>query len=113
MSKRRNPAKYNKRIEVWGKEKVVNELLETTYQDKLIKTIWACIIPQTGKLQKQQADTILTNVTHKILCRYSAGDDIKNDNWIIYKNNRFDIKFILNPYYQNKELEIFTEQKEV
>lgn len=99
------------RIDVYGKIKTTNELGEVTYADGKIKTIWAQIIPQTGSLQKQQADTILSNVTHKIIVRYSAGKDITQDMYIMFGTHRFDIKYILNPYFSNESLEIFCEEK--
>lgn len=105
----------NKRIEVWGNGEVYdNELKEWTFQDGEIKTIWASLIPQTGSLQKQQADTILSNVTTKIKVRYGAGKDITEDMWFIFKEgnkkHRFDIKYILNPYMSNDFLEIFCQE---
>ena len=105
----------DKRVEVWGKIKVYdNELKEWTFEDGKIKTIWSCLIPQTGSLQKQQADTILSNVTTKIKVRYGAGKDITEDMHIVYmegnKIHRFDIKYILNPYMSNDFLEIFCQE---
>lgn len=102
-----NPAKYNKRIEIWGKVKQANELNETSYAPQKIKTIWAKIIPQTGKLQTGVSNKKFADVDVKFKCRYSAGKDIKKENWIMFKKERFDIEYILNPGYQNKELEIF------
>jgi SPP1 family predicted phage head-tail adaptor len=106
----------DKRVEVWGNIKVYNnELKEWEFEDSQIKTIWACIIPQTGSLQKQQANTILSNVTNKIKIRYGAGKDITEDMWFVFENNkrkhRYDIKYILNPYFSNDFLEIFCEEK--
>lgn len=101
---------FNKRISIYGKVKYKNELGKTAYRDEKIKTIWAKITPQTGKLQTQQADTKLANVTHKIEVNYEAGKDILNNMHIMYRGHRFDIKFILNPYFENKKLEIFVEE---
>ncbi|MBB6214965.1 SPP1 family predicted phage head-tail adaptor [Anaerosolibacter carboniphilus] len=98
------------KIEVWGREEFKNELKETAYRDKSIKTIWAKVIPQTGKLQSQAADTKLSNVSHKILVRYGAGKDITQDMHFKVRGNRFDIKYILNPYYADEWLEIFCEE---
>lgn len=102
----------NKRIEIWGNVTFVNELDEDDMKPGLIKDkpIWASVIPQTGSLQKQQGDTILSNVTHKIKIRYGAGKDITQDMWIMFKGHRFDIKYILNPYFSNEFLEIFCEE---
>lgn len=95
------------RIDVYGNIKTVNELNETSYNFSKIKSIWAAIIPQTGNMQRQQAETILTNVTHKIIVRYNAGKDITKDMQIKFRGHTFEIKYILNPYFKNETLEIF------
>lgn len=102
----------NKRIEVWGNVEFENELEEKDFRPGKIKDnpIWATIIPQTGSLQKQQADTMLSNVTHKIKVRYEAGKDITQDMWLMHNGRRFDIKYILDPYFAHQFLEIFCEE---
>ncbi len=103
-------SKFDKKIEVWSPkgQKVENKLGEVRYKPGKLKTIWAGIIPQTGSLIKQSnTDTLLANTTHKIIVRYNAGKDIKNDMWFIYKEHRFDINYVLNPYFRNETLEIF------
>lgn len=105
-----NIAGLQHRIEIWGNAPTENELGEKDYIPGRIKTIWAAVIPQTGSLQKQQADTILSNVTHKIIVRYTAGKDISQNMHIMFKGHRFDIKYILNPYFKNEWIEIFCEE---
>lgn len=105
-----NPGKLRHRIDIYGKVEYTNELNEKDHSYEKLKTIWAEIIPQTGKLQKQQADTILSNTTHKIRVRYIAGKDITQDMYIMFRGKRFDIKYILNPYFKNEILEIFVEE---
>lgn len=102
--------KLKKRISILGNVEVEDRLGETTFKFGHIKTIWAEIVPQTGSLQKQAADTILTNVTHKIKVRYTAGKDITKEMQIQYKGHTFEIKYILNPYFENKWLEIFVQE---
>lgn len=99
-----------KRIEVYGNVTYVNEVGEESERFEKIKSIWAAIVPQTGSLQRQQADTILTNVTHKIIVRYSAGKDITKEMKIHFKGHIFEIKYILNPYFSNETLEIFVQE---
>ena len=105
-----NPGDLRHKIKILTNQKTTNELEETTYKFLPVKTIWAAVIPQTGSLQKQVAETILTNVTHKIIVRYSAGKDITKDMRMGYKNHEFEIKFILNPYFKNETLEIFVQE---
>lgn len=105
-----NIGEMKHKIDIWGNVEFTNELGETDYTIAKIKTIWASIVPQTGSLQKTQAETILTNTTHKIIVRYLSGKDIKESDFIMFRDKRFDIKFILNPYFKDETLEIFTEQ---
>jgi len=103
--------RLDKKIALWSNNaEFENEVGEKDYKPGVIKSIWSKIIPQTGSLQKQQADTVLSNVTHKIKVRYASGKDITQDMWFIYKGNRFDIKYILDPYFSNQFLEIFCEE---
>lgn len=101
---------FDHRIDIYGKVEYENVAGETSTRHDKIKSIWAQIMPQTGALQRQQADTILTNVTHKIVVRYSAAKDVTHDMEIKYKNHLFKIKYILNPYFSNETLEIFVEE---
>lgn len=72
-----NTGDLRNRIDIYGNVKFTNELEETSYKFIKVNTLWASLIPQTGSLQDQAADTILTNVTHKVIVRYSAGKDSK------------------------------------
>ncbi|MGE4272064.1 MAG: phage head closure protein [Desulfitobacterium sp.] len=105
-----NPGDLRHRVDIYGKTQIVNELDEIDYTYNKLKTIWAAIIPQTGKLQAQQANTILSNVTHKIIVRYGAGKDITQDMYIMFRQKRFNVRYILNPYFKNVTLEIFCEE---
>lgn len=102
--------KLRNRIDIYGNVKYLNSANEEAERYEKINTIWAAIIPQTGALQRQQADTILTNVTHKIVVRYSAGKDITKDMQIHFRGHTFVIKYILNPYFTNETLEIFVQE---
>lgn len=105
------------RVDIHGNVKFKNELGETSFKFMKIKSIWASIVPQTGSLQKQQADTILTNVTHKIIVRYSAVKSIVEEDiselknmQIFFQGRRFEVKYPLNPYERNETLEIFCQE---
>lgn len=100
----------DKRIEIHGNVAYENEIGEESMRFQLLKSIWAAVVPQTGSLQRQKADTILTNVTHKIIVRYSAGKDITKEMKLHYKHHEFEIKYILNPYFSNETLEIFVQE---
>lgn len=105
-----NSGDLRNRVDIYGNVKFENELGETSYKFEKIKSVWASVVPQTGSLQKQQADTILTNVTHKVIVRYIDGKDITKDMQIYFRDHRFEIRYILNPYFRNETLEIFCQE---
>ena len=109
----------NSKIDVYAKVKTTNDMKETVFDFKKVDTIWVQVVPQTGKLQTQQMDTILANVSHKIYARYNSckylNDGVENkeltkDMYIMHRDKRFDIKYILNPYFSDEWLEIFVEE---
>lgn len=118
MSRRkRTTNNLNKRIEIHGNIPYENSLGEEDIRFEKIKAIWADVIPQTGTLQRQQADTILTNVTHKIIVRYSALKSVINEDVnelikmeIRYKGHKFEIKYAIDPYFEHEKVEIFVQE---
>lgn len=98
------------RVEVWGEVEYENAAGEIDTRYEMLKKVWATVIPQTGKLQEQPAETILTHVTHKIIMRYGTNDDITKEMEIRFRGHRFKIRHILEPYFLNRTLEIFVEE---
>lgn len=105
-----NTGDLRNRVQVLENQRFINELGETSYRFTEIKSLWASLIPQTGKLQKQQAETVLTNVTHKVVIRYTAAKDVTKDMRIKYKDKTYEIRYILNPYERNETLELFCQE---
>ena len=99
-----------KPMELWADVNDTNELLETSVKEKKLRIVWGEIIPQTGTMQRAQADTIISRCTHKVKMRYGSGKDIKQDMWFMYRGHRLDIKYILNPYFKDESLEFFCEE---
>ncbi|SDZ19276.1 phage head-tail adaptor, putative, SPP1 family [Tindallia californiensis] len=100
----------NVRVDVYAKGNKTNELMETKHEFTKVDSMWAKVIPQTGKLQNQQTETVLANVSHKVEVRYQAGKNITREMYLMCRGERFDIKYILNPYMKNEFLEIFCQQ---
>lgn len=99
----------NRKIEIYqpvqGEE---NELGQREIAEKLIDTVYASIVPQTGSMiHGRAADTVLTRVTHKFIIRYRF--DLTTDMYIKYEGHRYDIIYLLDPYANHERLEIFTE----
>lgn len=104
-----NPGKLNKKIEIWKNENFQTELLEEDTKDELVKKVYSQIIPISGMMKTGQAETLIVGSTHKIRMRYNTGKFITPDMWFVYKNTKYNIKYILNPFESNRTLEFFCE----
>lgn len=101
-------ARLNRVAELWGNSQFTNELGETDFAPMKIRDLHVAIIPQTGAMIRGQAETLLSNVTTKFICRYRT--DITVDMWLMYAGKRHNIKYILDPYAAHETLEIFCEE---
>lgn len=96
------------RVEVWKRisDNTRNELGTKTYTDTKVFEVWAEIQPQTAKqINGAFAETKLQETTHKITIRHR--NDISHDMWFKFRNERYDILYILNPNFTNDFLEIY------
>lgn len=100
--------RLNKKIELWHRvsDDSRNEIGTKNYTDKKYLDIWAHIQPQTAKqINGAFAETKLQETTHKITVRYRP--DITHDMWFKYRNERYDILYILNAGFSDEYLEIY------
>ena len=89
--------KLKNKIELWQRvsEESRNEIGTKNYTYTKIADVWAQVLPQTAKqINGAFAETKLQNTTHKITIRYRS--DINHAMWFKYKNERYDIIYILN-----------------
>ncbi len=70
------------------------------------KTIWAAIVPVSAREVINQVREVL--VTHKILCRYTAGIDQTMQ--ITWKDRTFRIVSIINYDERNADMTIVVEE---
>jgi len=103
--------RLNRQIDIWGNVETgkTDELGSPASEDRVLASgVWAEIVPQTGSLMTgRQADTVLSKTTHKIIIRYSAFPALSNANWITHQGHRFDVDYVLNPYFKDEFLEVF------
>jgi len=98
-----------KKLEVWGEVEFTNDLNETDYKFSKIKTVHLEMIPMTGSLTSQAGNTKVTGTTHKFKGRYISCKFITEEMYFLRNGIKYEIKFILNPFEANKELEFFCE----
>ena len=100
----------NRRVELWKNETAdeLNALGQYAMTEERAAVIWAAIIPQTGSLLSgRTADTTLSRTTHKFVIRYR--EDIDPSDWFVYKGERYNILYLLDPYANHERLEVFCE----
>jgi len=97
--------KMNNRVEVWGK-KIIDTDLGEDYEDSFIKKMWCDIIPIGGSKKNASGETEYNDTTFKIRARKQ---ELRSDNWLIYRELRYDIKYILPDFNTNKFIEIYAE----
>ena len=100
----------NRRVELWGNStsETKNALGQYPKEEKRKTVLWAAIIPQTGSiLQGRTDETALARTTHKFVIRYR--EDVKPSDWFIYKGQRYDVLYALDPYANHERREVFCE----
>lgn len=93
-----DPGKLNHRI-TFQNQNLDSE--EEEWND--IVTTWASINPISGR-EYYQAETINSDLTHKVRLRYRKG--ITPDMRILYKDRIFNIVSVINEYEKNTMLQL-------
>ena len=100
-------SRLKNKIDVYGRVPFVNELNQTDYKPDLLKSIWAEITVLNGNLKEGIANTVYADVGYKIVIRANSIQNLSNDMFFKFNNQRYDIKYF-NPNYKYKDsIEIF------
>lgn len=94
--------KLRNRVELWDKVEKTNELNELDYIYEKVGKLWAMITPIRGSSKTMAGDVEYTNITHKMVIR-AIGLSIKNDMYITYRGQRYDIEYCM-PHYQRRDI---------
>lgn len=100
--KRTLASRLNNRLEIWGNTKV-NSDLGISIEETLIKKVWGKISPVYGLSSGADANTTKNYVNFKIMIRNT---DISSDNWVMFKNQRYDISYIMPNFDSNEYLDL-------
>lgn len=98
--------RLTKRIEVYSKTPIENELGEKDFSYFLVKKIWAEIVPTTGSKQDYQGNTERIAISHKITIRKNA-IELTPDMYFIFDGQRYDINYYIPNYKLNNSVEVF------
>lgn len=92
----------DKKIEVYKKQKVINDIGQTEYRYSLYKKVWASIMPTSTKVSNYIAETDRAEYTFKVIIRANTLKDITRDMYFIYKSQRYNIDYFV-PNFKNKD----------
>lgn len=102
-----NPGRMNKRVNIIYYENTKNEFGEPTKVKKILRSVWAAIIPLLGR-NYFAAQQVQTEATTKINIRYIQG--IKRNMLIEYGNLIYEIIDIQDVNMRHEELVIYCKE---
>jgi len=103
MAKKNTLERLRHRINVYTKVEDETEFNELRYNYIKISSVWAEIIPKTGKENHIDGEAIQVTVTHKITVRNGAIKEPRNDMYFEFKGQRYDVLYFM-PHYQRSDL---------
>lgn len=95
-------SKLRNRVEIYRNNLVQGELGDN-YEPKLLKKVWANIIPMNGSVKESAGETEYSELKFKIIIRKT---DIKQKDYIIYKGQKYEFEYIIPEFTKNSYLEI-------
>ncbi|WP_321833627.1 head-tail adaptor protein [Clostridium butyricum] len=95
------------KIDVYGKQKIKNELGEDDYVFLKIKSVWCEIKPQSGMVKTLEGNYEYAEMSYKITIRNNAIPNLDNTMYFVHKNQKYSIKYF-QPNFKNKNvIEVF------
>ena len=94
--------KLDKKVEVYQKQKIINDLGQTEYKYSLLKRVWANIMPTSTKVSSYIAETDVAEYTFKFILRGNSIKNLTRDMYFIYKNQRYNIEYFV-PNFKNRD----------
>lgn len=96
-------SRLNNRIEIWGEIKEESDIGEIV-KNKLLKKVWADIVPQSGSISNGQGETTVSNTKFKARMRKT---EISSSNFIIFKGLKYEIEYILPDFNKNNFIDVY------
>lgn len=94
--------KLDKKVQVYKKQEVINDLGQTEYQYNFYKNIWANITPLSNKHINYIAETNKIEHNFKFILRENSIKDLSRDMYFIYKNQKYNVDYFV-PNFKNKD----------
>lgn len=95
------------KIDVFSKVESKTEFGEVNYDYEKVSSVWAEIVPTTGKENTVKGDSIQVSVTHKITVRNGAIKEPRNDMYFIFKGQKYEVLYFMPHYRRNDLIEFY------
>ena len=95
------------RIDVFLRTENKTEFGELTYDYKKVSSVWAEIIPESGKENNIDGDSLRVSVSHKITVRNGAIKNPRNDMYFEFKGQRYEVIYFMPHYKKNDLIEFY------
>lgn len=83
------------------------EFGELTYKYEKVQTVWAEIIPISGRENTLDGNSIQASITHKVTVRMGAIKQPRNDMYFEYKGQRYEVMYFMPQYRRNDLIEFY------
>lgn len=93
--------KLDKKVDVYSKNEIENELGQIEYAHTFVKKVWANIIPMSTKENNFVAETTVADYKFKFVLR-AKSLNVTRDMFFIYKNQKYFIEYIV-PNFKNQD----------
>lgn len=100
-------SRLNNRVEI-KRATIVKGKLGDKREFITLKKVWADIVPLTGKVNTNQDGTQYTDLSFKVLMRKT---DINQNDVIFFRENTYEIDYIIPAFNKNNYIEVFTHLK--
>lgn len=96
------------RIDIYFKTQAKTEFGEITYTFIKTQTVWAEVLPISGKVENIDGGSVRANVTHKITVRNGAIKEPRNDMYFEFKGQKYEVLYFMPHYRRNDLIEFYT-----
>lgn len=91
------------RIEIFSKKENKTDFGELTYEYEKTGTVWAEILPKSGKEKVLDGNSLQVSVTHKVTVRNGAVKEPRNDMYFVFRGQKYEVLYMM-PHYSNNAL---------
>lgn len=102
-----NLERLRHRVDVFLKSESKTEFGEVAYKYKKLSSVWAEVMPKTGRESTLDGNSIQTSVTHKITVRDKAIKEPRNDMYFVFKGQRYEVLYFMPHYKRNDLIEFY------